>query len=69
MARNQEKAQAMLNRMITAKKEAIMGVAQKRPFLATEVESLPEAEKWRAQIIKEITKNVSNIQNGTRVRI
>jgi len=38
MARNQEKAQAMLNRFIAAKKEALLGVEQKRPFLATEVE-------------------------------
>lgn len=65
MARNQEKAQAMLNRFITAKKEAAMGVAQKRPFLATEVENLPEAERWRAQIIREVSKSVSNIQNGS----
>jgi len=64
MARNQEKAQAMLNRWITAKRQAIMGVEQKRPFLATEVESLPEAERWRAQILKEVSKSVSNIQNG-----
>ena len=67
MARNQEKAQAMLNRLITAKKDATLGVKQKRPFLATEVESLPEAERWRAQIIKEITRSVSSIQNGTCV--
>jgi len=65
MARNQEKAQAMLNRYITAKREATMGVEQKRPFLATEVESLPEAERWRNQILKEISKSVSNIQNGS----
>lgn len=64
MARNQEKAQAMLNRLITAKKDSILGVSQKRPFLATEVENLPEAERWRAQIIKEISRKVSNIQNG-----
>jgi pre-mRNA-splicing factor ISY1 len=65
MARNQEKAQAMLNRFYTAKKEALMGVEQKRPFLATEVESLPEAERWRNQILKEVSKSVSNIQNGS----
>lgn len=67
MARNQEKAQAMLNRMIQAKKDAVMGVAQKRPFLATEVEDLPEAERWRAQIVREITKSVAAIQNGTKL--
>lgn len=65
MARNQEKAQAMLNRMVQAKKDSILGAAQKRPFLATEVENLPECERWRNQIIKEISRSVSNIQNGS----
>lgn len=55
----------MLNRLVTAKKEATLGVAQKRPFLATEVENLPECERWRNQIVKEISRGVSNIQNGS----
>ncbi len=50
MARNQEKAQAMLNRLITARKEAILGPAKKRPHLANEVTSVEECEKWRGQV-------------------
>lgn len=65
MARNAEKAQAMLNRYIQGKKDSMTASAQRRPFLATEVESLPEAERWRSQIIKEISKEVTNIQNGS----
>mmetsp|Transcript_21918 Transcript_21918/g.43516 ORF Transcript_21918/g.43516 Transcript_21918/m.43516 type:complete len:261 (+) Transcript_21918:75-857(+) len=65
MARNQEKAQAMLNRFIQAKKDAVMGVEQKRPFLASEVEDVNECERWRSQIIREVSKNITAIQNGS----
>lgn len=65
MARNAEKAQAMLNRYIQGKKDSMKAAVQKRPFLATEVEDLPEAERWRNQIIREISKEVTNIQNGS----
>ena len=51
MARSAEKAQAMLNRMITARKEAITGPVAKRPHLASEVTSTEECEKWRRQVI------------------
>jgi len=64
MARNAEKAQAMLNRLVQGKKDAIKGIDVKRPFLATEVDDLPEAMRWRQQIIREITKGVAQIQNG-----
>ena len=37
---------------------------EKRPYLATECHSLQEAEKWRLQIIKEIARKVSQIQNA-----
>ena len=50
MARSAEKAQAMLNRMITARKEAITGPVAKRPHLASEVTSTEECEKWRRQV-------------------
>lgn len=36
----------------------------KRPFLATECSDLPEAEKWRRQVIKDISKRVAQIQNA-----
>jgi pre-mRNA-splicing factor ISY1 len=65
MARNQEKAMAVLNRLLQAKKDALRGEVQKRPFLATECTELPEAERWRAQIVREISREVSGIQNGS----
>ncbi len=36
----------------------------KRPFLATECKSITDCEKWRREIIRTISKKVSEIQNG-----
>mmetsp|Transcript_7554 Transcript_7554/g.22390 ORF Transcript_7554/g.22390 Transcript_7554/m.22390 type:complete len:276 (-) Transcript_7554:20-847(-) len=64
MARNEEKAQLMLNKWTTMKMEFNAGnLAERRPFLATDCESLGDCEKWRMQIVKEITKKVAEIQN------
>ena len=60
MARSAEKAMAILSRwtaMMNAEDKPV--VATRRPFLATECNSLKEAEKWRHQIIREISKKVS----------
>ena len=38
--------------------------SERRPYLATECNDLKEAEKWRVQIIREISKKVSQIQNA-----
>jgi len=37
---------------------------ERRPYLSTLCQSLPEAEKWRMQIIRDIAKKVSQIQNA-----
>ena len=37
---------------------------ERRPYLATHCDNLKEAEKWRLQIIREISKKVSQIQNA-----
>jgi len=63
MARNEEKAQAMLNRFVTAKKDANREDKSQRPYLSTECRSVPDCEMYRNQIIKEISKKVSLIQN------
>eukprot|EP00966_Prymnesium_polylepis_P320793 7377164-Prymnesium_polylepis.1 len=63
MARNEEKAQAMLNKFVAAKKEANRPDMSKRPYLSTEVDNVPHCEVFRNQIIKEISKKVSLIQN------
>ena len=37
---------------------------ERRPYLSTLVEDVKEACKWRMQIIREIAKKVSQIQNA-----
>lgn len=37
---------------------------ERRPFLATECTDLNKAEKWRTEIIREIARKVSQIQNA-----
>ena len=63
MARNEEKAQAMLNRFVAAKSAANKEDKSQRPYLASECDNLPDCERYRNQIIKEISKKVSLIQN------
>jgi pre-mRNA-splicing factor ISY1 len=63
MARNEEKAQAMLNRFVQAHVDVAKGPREKRPYLASLCETLGEAERWRHQILGEVAKKVSMIQN------
>lgn len=53
----------MLNRFYKAKQQEGK-VKELRPYLATECNSLFKAEKWRRQIISEVVKKVSQIQNA-----
>lgn len=64
MARNEEKAQSMLNRFLQAKQDDQRGPKQRRPYLATECTDLNEADKWRQQILREIGRKVMEIQNA-----
>lgn len=64
MARNEEKAQSLLNRWTSMKQDFGDTFKNRRPYLASECESLKDAERWRRQIIKEISKKVSDIQNA-----
>lgn len=73
MARNEEKAMAMLNRWVRAKRE----LGQKKPTVSERehqlnrpqdpktVGNLTEAEVWRAGVVREIIKKVADIQNGS----
>ncbi|KMZ60666.1 Pre-mRNA-splicing factor ISY1-like protein [Zostera marina] len=63
MARNEEKAQSMLNRFVTMKNEEKKRPRERRPFLASECRDLADADKWRAEILREIGVKVSDIQN------
>jgi pre-mRNA-splicing factor ISY1 len=40
------------------------GAPDRRPFLSSECDNLGEAEKWRLDVIREITKNIGEIQNA-----
>lgn len=64
MARNEEKAQSMLNRFLAGKQEESRGPKQRRPYLASECHDLNEADKWRQQILREIGRKVLEIQNA-----
>ncbi|KAI5607593.1 pre-mRNA-splicing factor ISY1-like, partial [Silurus asotus] len=62
-ARNAEKAMTALARFRQAQLEEGK-VKERRPYLASECNELPKAEKWRRQIISEISKKVAQIQNA-----
>lgn len=64
MARNQEKAQSMMNRYLKGKQDELAGPKKLRPFLASECIDLHEADKWHNQIVREISRKVSEIQNA-----
>jgi pre-mRNA-splicing factor ISY1 len=63
--KNEEKAHAMLNRWVAMKKELNSRSKEKRPSLSLDCNNLQECERWRGQIIKEITKKVADIQNAS----
>lgn len=54
----------MLNRFLAGKQEDAAKPIRKRPFLATECVDLVEADKFRHQILREISKKVMEIQNA-----
>jgi len=66
MARNSEKAQSMLFRFRAAQ-AADLGILDigrtRRPKAITAVNSIPTCEKWRGQVLKEISRKVSRIQD------
>jgi len=66
MARNSEKAMTALARWRNAKlaEEGAPAKDDRRPYLATNCDNLKDAEKWRLQIIREISRKVSQIQNA-----
>ncbi|SPO00073.1 related to pre-mRNA splicing factor [Cephalotrichum gorgonifer] len=65
-ARNSEKAQSMLFRFREAQ-AADLGLFNanqtRRPRTITEVDSVPVCEKWRGQVLKEISRKVTKIQD------
>lgn len=53
-----------MSRLLTAKQQEAREPKQKRPYLATEVNDVVEADKWRQQILREIGRKVMEIQNA-----
>lgn len=64
MARNEEKAMAMLNRFRAQQELELKGPKLKRPYHTSNCKYVPDAEKWRLEVIHEISKKVSQIQNA-----
>ncbi|KAF2763426.1 Isy1-like splicing factor [Pseudovirgaria hyperparasitica] len=68
MARNSEKAQSMLFRF-RAQQAADLGILDinrtRRPKAITTIDKIPVAEKWRGQVLKEISRKVSKIQEDS----
>ncbi|KAL7301457.1 pre-mRNA-splicing factor ISY1 homolog [Trichogramma pretiosum] len=65
MARNAEKAMTTLARWRAAHcNEGHRKEQERRPYLASECKDLRKCEKWRMQIIREISKKVAQIQNA-----
>ena len=62
MARNSEKAMTKLARFYQMKLNEGK-TTEKRPFLASECDDLKKAEHWRQELIGEISKKISQIQN------
>lgn len=68
MARNKEKAQSMLYRFREAQ-AAELGIntgrksGELRPRLASACKSLKECEKWRSDVLRDISRKVSKIQD------
>src|ERR1700722_5842336 len=66
-ARNEEKAQSMLYRFREAQ-AAELGLgtrSDRRPKMASACKSLRECERWRGEILREISRKVSKIQDGS----
>ncbi|THH09002.1 hypothetical protein EW145_g2320 [Phellinidium pouzarii] len=66
MARNEEKAQSMLYRFREAQ-AAELGLgtrSDRRPRMASTCKSLRECERWRGEILREISRKVSKIQDA-----
>lgn len=64
MARNAEKAMSTLSRWRQAQANEKSGRPKKRPYLAELCDNLDESEKWRREIINEISNSVLLIQNA-----
>lgn len=64
-AKNEETAQATLNRWVAISKESALRAKETRPANPSACKNMQECQRWRVQIVKEISKKVSEIQNAS----
>lgn len=74
MARPEEKSQSMLHRYLRSRAgdDGVPGGGSglgrpraRRPHLATLCEDVDEAERWRRQVLRDVSRKVGDIQNRT----
>ncbi|XP_037418750.1 pre-mRNA-splicing factor ISY1 homolog [Triticum dicoccoides] len=63
MARNEEKAQSLLNRFTTMKQEEKSKPRERRPYLASQCRDLADADRWCGEVLREIGVRLAEIQN------
>ena len=66
MARNSEKAQSMLFRFRAAQAQEsglLPSASQRRPKATSTVSAIPLAEKYRGQILREVSRKITRIQD------
>jgi len=67
MARPAEKARSMLNKWVAMREAGNQAptsrTSRRRPHLASECEHLADAERFRGQILREISEGIAKIQN------
>lgn len=65
MARNAEKAMTTLARWRASQiEEENVVVRKRRPYLTSDCTDLKEAEKWRRDVIRQVSRKVTQIQNA-----
>lgn len=64
MARNEEKALTLFSKWQTFKKDFHASGSNRRPLLASSCESLPDAEKYRRELVSDLTKKMAAIRNA-----
>lgn len=68
MARNSEKAQSMLFRFRAAQAQEsglLPSASQRRPKATSTVSQIPLAEKYRGQILREVSRKITRIQDDS----
>lgn len=65
MARNEEKAMNLFNKWQTYKTEFHSKSSNRRPLVASECDSAGDAEKFRREIIRDLTKKTALIANAS----